>query len=168
MKIYKEDACNFLGSYFDAKDITISFLDNLENRVLMKKESNFLKTGIPGFNISPKELIVLAGRPSIGKTGFALSLIDQLSVRNNILIAYLTTGVIGKEMFGQRLFSIGTLVDKIKLKTKILDPVEKAAINSFGETLYNSPIFFRIYQTVIWIYYSNMWEKQLKKKILNF
>ncbi len=144
MNIYESEAYDLFRCCSSSKEITIDIIETIEKRMKKKFESDFLETGIPGFNLYKEELIILAGRPSIGKTGFALSLIHQLSINKNIPTAYLTIGVMNRNKFGQRLVSIGTMVDNAKLETGIMDALEISAIQNYCENLYDSgKIFFQ-------------------------
>ena len=142
MDIYESEAYALFKHCSSSKEITIDVIEKIEKRRKKKQENGYLESGIPGFNLYPKELIILAGRPAIGKTGFALSLIHQLSINQNIPTAYLTAGFMNKNKFGQRLISIGTMVDNVKLETGFLDAVELSAIHNYCENLYDSKVFF--------------------------
>ena len=98
MNIYESEAYDLFRCCSSSKEITIDIIETIEKRMKKKFESDFLETGIPGFNLYKEELIILAGRPSIGKTGFALSLIHQLSINKNIPTAYLTIGVMNRNI----------------------------------------------------------------------
>ena len=86
------------------------------------------------------DLIILAARPAMGKTAFALNIAQQTAVKagTSVLIFSLE---MSKEQLGQRLLAIQARVEMQKLKTGTLERKDWDRLNMALDELHNSKIF---------------------------
>ncbi len=98
-----------------------------------------LDTTLTGLNKS--DLILLAARPGMGKTSFALNIARSVAVREKKKVAFFSLEMT-KEQLTSRLLSTESLVPAIKLKTGKLDENEWVRIIEAGDILSKTEIYF--------------------------
>ncbi|MGY5352800.1 DnaB-like helicase C-terminal domain-containing protein [Wenyingzhuangia sp. IMCC45533] len=86
------------------------------------------------------DLIVLASRPSMGKSSFAISMARNISVDFDIGVAYFTLEM-SSEQLVSRIISIETGITLEKLRKGNLEPYELEIVNSNTKRLCKAPIF---------------------------
>lgn len=91
-----------------------------------------------GFHNS--DLIIIAGRPSMGKTAFALALAKNIAANFNMGIAFFSLEMTREQLF-YRLLSTETLIPHTKLRSGRVSKTEWIAINEAIETLSTLPIY---------------------------
>ena len=77
--------------------------------------------------LQPSELIILAARPSMGKTAFALNIAENMGVRGNKPVAIFSLEM-SKESLLLRLLSADAKIDSHKFRTGHLNHEDKARI----------------------------------------
>ena len=109
------------GDFVPIKDVVLSALDRIE--MASKNKGNV--TGIPtgfvdldyktsGFQAS--DLILIAARPSMGKTAFVLNIAQHMAFKNNVTAAVFSLEM-SREQLVNRLFSLESKVDSQSLRT---------------------------------------------------
>jgi replicative DNA helicase len=92
---------------------------------LHQRDNRSVVTGVPtGFNdldqmtagMQPEDLIIVAGRPSMGKTAFALNVAEYVAVKERLPVAIFSMEMSGTQLSQRMLGSIGK-VDAHKLRT---------------------------------------------------
>lgn len=90
--------------------------------------------------LQPSDLVILAGRPSMGKTAFALNI-----ARNAAVDAGVPVGIFSLEMSADalvmRLVCTEAEVDQMKARTGMISKKEMRKITLNVDTLHNAPIF---------------------------
>ncbi|MGN1051082.1 MAG: replicative DNA helicase, partial [Acutalibacteraceae bacterium] len=136
---------------------SISGLEKLEsvlfetfNRLdmLNKEGDNSLKpipTGIGDLDrvltgLNRSDLIILAARPGMGKTSFALNIACNVAKRNNRKIAFFSLEMT-KEQLASRLLSMEARVSGNKLRSGKLNDDEWTRIVSSGDVLSNTELY---------------------------
>ncbi|MBN3033237.1 MAG: replicative DNA helicase [Candidatus Saganbacteria bacterium] len=128
-------------------------IDSVIKRVLDKIDALYSKkesiTGTPsGFpdldqltaGFQNADLIIIAARPSVGKTAFALNIAQQVAIKHNVPIAIFSLEM-SKEQLAQRMLCSEAEVDAQKLKTASLsDTGWKKLTRALGK-LSEAPIF---------------------------
>ena len=108
-----------------------------------------LVTGVPtGFTdldritsgLQPSDLIILAGRPSMGKTSFELDLARYAAVHAEKAVAIFSLEM-SKEQLGNRLLCAEARVDSNKLRTGFIARTDWPKIHKAGAKLAQAPIF---------------------------
>ncbi|MDD4377124.1 MAG: replicative DNA helicase [Eubacteriales bacterium] len=86
------------------------------------------------------DLIILAARPAMGKTAFALNVAQQAAVKANASVMIFSLEM-SKEQLGQRLLSMESRVEMQKLKTGDLQRKDWERINMGLDTLSKTNIY---------------------------
>ena len=109
------------GDFVPIKDVVLNTLEKIE---LASKTSGNV-TGIPtGFldldykmaGLQPSDLILVAARPSMGKTAFVLNIAQHVAFKANKAVAIFSLEM-SKEQLVNRLFSLEAQVDSQSLRT---------------------------------------------------
>jgi replicative DNA helicase len=90
--------------------------------------------------LAPGALYVIAGRPSMGKTSFALNILDHCCVRDNVP-AVLFTLEVTKEQVAEQLLCSNARVDAQRLMRGELSNEEYAKVPEAASRLVKAPLF---------------------------
>ena len=109
------------GEYVPIKQVVLNALDRIEKA----SKSKGTVTGIPtGFidldyklsGFQPSDFILIAARPSMGKTAFVLNIAQYMAFKKNKAVAIFSLEM-SKEQLVNRLFSLESQVDAQSLRT---------------------------------------------------
>lgn len=109
------------GDHVPIKEIVLNALDRIEKA----SKSKGTVTGIPtGFldldyklsGLQPSDLVLIAARPSMGKTAFVLNIAQHVAFKANHSVAVFSLEM-SKEQLVNRLFSLESQVDSQSLRT---------------------------------------------------
>ncbi len=119
----------------------IDYLHNQEN----KSDVTGLATGFIDLDketagLQEGDLIVVAGRPSMGKTAFALNMAENVAVHNGIPVAIFSMEM-GATQLANRLLGSIARVDQHNMRTGRLSDQEWSSLSLAMEKLHNAPIF---------------------------
>ncbi|MBE3098249.1 MAG: replicative DNA helicase [Planctomycetes bacterium] len=90
--------------------------------------------------LQPSELIVLAARPSVGKSALALNIAEHVAVDMNEPVAFFSLEM-SKEELVLRLLSSRARVDGQKIRQGMLSNTEAIKVKDIGNFLYQAPLF---------------------------
>ena len=116
------------GEYVPIKQVVLNALEKIEKA----SKSKGTVTGIPtGFidldyktsGLQPSDLILVAARPSMGKTAFVLNIAQYMAFRKDVTVAIFSLEM-SKEQLINRMFSLESSVDAQKLRTGQLNDQE--------------------------------------------
>ncbi|OFZ89983.1 MAG: replicative DNA helicase [Betaproteobacteria bacterium RBG_16_66_20] len=116
---------------------------------LYHQENKSDVTGVPtGFvdldektaGLQPGDLIIVAGRPSMGKTALALNMAEHVAVDNGLPVAIFSMEMSATQLAMRLLGSIAR-VDQHKMRTGRLADEEWSRLSTAMERLHNAPIF---------------------------
>jgi len=116
---------------------------------LYHQENKSDVTGVPtGFidldertaGLQAGELIIVAGRPSMGKTALALNFAEHVAVKNGIPVAVFSMEM-GATQLAMRLLGSIAKVDQHKMRTGRLNDEEWSRLSSAMGDLHNAPIY---------------------------
>ena len=124
----------------DIKDVAIRVINKIEKA----SQSHGAVTGIPtGFKrldkqltgLQPSDLILVAARPSVGKTALVLNIAEHVAIKNNIPVAFFSLEMSADQLV-QRLLAQNSMIDAQKLRTGNLNEKEweisVESINTIG------------------------------------
>ena len=97
-----------------------------------------LDTMTSGFQNS--ELIIIGARPSIGKTAFALSMMQEIAVERKIPCGFFSLEM-SRQSIGQRLLSQVSRVHSNKIRKGMLSMVDLQKIQDAAGKCYSSPLY---------------------------
>jgi replicative DNA helicase len=134
-------------SYFSTREIMKDTFKAIE-RLYDRKE---LVTGVPtGFadldtmtaGLQPGDLVVIAGRPSMGKTAFALNMVEQAAVLAEEKVPTIIFSLeMSKEQLVQRMLCSVSRVDASRLRTGHLGDSDWPKLTSGAGLLTEAPIY---------------------------
>ena len=112
------------------KDIVLKALDKIEMASRNKGSVTGLATGFIDLDyktsgFQPSDLILVAARPSMGKTAFVLNIAEYMAFRNNATVAIFSLEM-SKEQLVNRLFSLESRVDAQLLRNGHLSDTDWA------------------------------------------
>lgn len=127
------------------KDIASNSIANIENVYKSKGKLTGVATGFIDFDIKTaglqkSDLILLAARPSMGKTAFALNIIQNAAIRQNIPVAVFSLEM-GKEQLFNRMLCAEAYIDAQKLRTGELSDTDWESIVFAMGPLTSAPIY---------------------------
>lgn len=133
------------GSYFHLKEIVKDTIETID--VLYRKKAHV--TGVPtGFidfdiktaGLQDSDLIVIAGRPSMGKSALVLGMIEHAGVIEKIPTAIFSLEM-SKEQLVQRMLCAHARVDAQKVRTGYLATSDWPRLTAAAGKLSEAPIF---------------------------
>ena len=120
------------GDFVPIRQVALNVLDKIETA--SKNQGNV--TGIPsGFHdldfrtsgFQPSDFVLIAARPSMGKTAFVLNVVDHIAVRKNMPCMVFSLEM-SKEQLVNRMLSMESNVDSQKLRTGSLTDADWDAV----------------------------------------
>lgn len=103
------------GDYMPIREVVVNVIDRIEAAA----KNNGSVTGIPtGFldldyktsGLQPSDLVLIAARPSMGKTAFVLNVLEHVAIKKNIGVAMFSLEM-SKEQLVNRLFAQEAKID---------------------------------------------------------
>ena len=127
------------------QDVIASTITIIEKRYNNNSELTGIPSGIArldtmtsGFQKS--ELIVIGARPSIGKTAFALSMMQTIAVERNIPCGFFSLEM-SCQSIGQRLLSQVARLQSNKLRNGMLNIADFKKLQDAAGLCYNAPLY---------------------------
>ena len=120
------------GDFVPIRQVALNVLEKIETA----SKSQGTVTGIPtGFidldyktsGMQPSDLVLIAARPSMGKTAFVLNLVDHIAVRKGLPCMIFSLEM-SKEQLVNRMLSMESNVDSQKLRTGTLTDADWDAV----------------------------------------
>jgi replicative DNA helicase len=133
------------GSYIHLKEVIKDSIEAID-RLYQKKShvtgipSGFIDFDIKTAGLQSSDLIVIAGRPSMGKSALALGIAEYVGVIEKIPVAFFSLEM-SKEQLVQRLLCAHAKVDAHKVRTGYLYPSDWPRLTAAAGKLSESPIF---------------------------
>ncbi len=123
-------------------EATFAHIEKLYNR---KESITGVPTGLVGLDrmlagLQPSDLIIIAARPSMGKTAFALNLCQHAALRGRVTVAIFSLEM-SKEQLVLRMLTSESKVDASKVRTGNLDDEDWQRLIRGAEVLYDAAIF---------------------------
>lgn len=127
------------------KDLLVKAVDRIDT--LYQNDSAY--TGIPtGFSdfdemtsgLQNSDLIIVAGRPSMGKTSFAMNLVENAAIKNRSPVAVFSMEMPGEQLVMRMMSSLGR-IDQHKIRTGKLDDTDWPRLTSAVGILNDAPIY---------------------------
>ena len=114
------------------KEVVLNALDKIEAASRMKGSVTGLATGFIDLDyktsgMQPSDLVLIAARPSMGKTAFVLNIADYMAFRNEKHVAVFSLEM-SKEQLINRMFSLESRVDAQVLRTGNLSDNDWASL----------------------------------------
>ncbi len=109
------------GDFVSIRDIVIQSLDNIEAASRNKGSVTGIATGFYDLDyktagLQPSDLILIAARPSMGKTAFVLNIAEHVAVRNKITTAIFSLEM-SKNQLVNRMLAMESRVNAQQIRT---------------------------------------------------
>lgn len=109
------------GDFVPIKDVVLSALDRIEAASRNKGSVTGIPTGFTDLDykttgMQPSDLVLVAARPSMGKTAFALNVAQYMAFKKNYSVVIFSLEM-SKEQLVNRLFALESQVDSQLLRT---------------------------------------------------
>ena len=109
------------GDYVPIRTVALTVLEKIEEASKNKSSVTGLPTGFTDLDyrtsgMQPSDLVLIAARPSMGKTAFVLNIAQYVALRKNMAVAVFSLEM-SKEQLVNRLFAMESGVDSQVLRT---------------------------------------------------
>ena len=116
------------GDFVPIRQVVMNAMDKIEKASRNKGSVTGIPTGFTDLDyrtagLQPSDLILIAARPSMGKTAFVLNIAQHIAFRQNKTVAIFSLEM-SKEQLVNRMFSLESNVDAQKLRTGSLNDME--------------------------------------------
>lgn len=127
------------------KEILIETYNKIEELYLKKSHIIGVPTGFAEFDrmtagLQPSDLILIAARPAMGKTSFALNIVQHAALRAGVPVAIFSLEM-SKEQLVTRMICSEAMIDSHKLRTGNLEDEEWKKFAKALALLSNAPIY---------------------------
>jgi replicative DNA helicase len=114
------------------KEVALETLENIQSAAMSTGTVTGLSTGFRDLDyrtagLQPSDLILIAARPSMGKTAFALNIAENVAMINHVPTAIFSLEM-SKVQLAKRLISMNSRVDSQHIRTGTLEDDEWAKI----------------------------------------
>ena len=133
------------GSCIQLKEIIKDSIETIDRLYQKKEHVTGIPTGFVDFDIrtaglQASDLIVVAGRPSMGKSAFAVGIAEHAGVLGKIPLVFFSLEM-SKEQLVQRMLCAHAKVDAHKVRTGYLSPSDWPRLTAAAGKLSEAPIF---------------------------
>ncbi|KPK41278.1 MAG: replicative DNA helicase [Omnitrophica WOR_2 bacterium SM23_29] len=133
------------GGFVSLKDIIKDSIETIDSLYQRKTNITGIPTGFHDFDrltagLQKSDLIVVAGRPSMGKSAFACSIAEHIGVGESLPVAIFSLEM-SKEQLVQRMLCSHAKVDANKVRTGFLSQSDWPRLTNAAGKLSEAPIF---------------------------
>jgi replicative DNA helicase len=145
-RIMAVSARNASRSWKDTRELTRLVFDDLERRRLSDDPITGVSTGYARLDymtsgFQPAELIILAARPSMGKTALALNIAMRVGVRGQVPVQIYSLEMSQQQLMARMLCSWAKVdVQRIRTARNLTDE-DWMSLQDAGEKFYGAPIY---------------------------
>lgn len=116
------------GDFVPIRQVVMNAMDKIEKAAKNKGSVTGISTGFTDLDyrtagMQPSDLVLIAARPSMGKTAFVLNIAQHVAFKQNKTVAIFSLEM-SKEQLVNRMFSLESNVDAQKLRTGQLNDQE--------------------------------------------
>jgi len=134
-----------LQGFTHIKDVLAASFEQLEQLTLNKGQTGGVPSGFSDLDrltngFHPADLIIIAARPAMGKTSFAMNIAQYAAVHENIPVAVFNLEM-SKEQLGNRIIWSEAMINGEKLRTGNIDDSDWPALASVVAKLSKAPLF---------------------------
>jgi len=133
------------GTYLHIKEIVKESIETIDRLYQNKAHVTGIPTGYIDFDLKtagmqPSDLIIIAGRPSMGKSAFALGIAEYAGIVEKVPTAIFSLEM-SKEQLAQRLLCSHARVDAHKVRTGYLAASDWPRLTAAAGKLSDAPIY---------------------------
>ncbi|MCQ2598625.1 MAG: replicative DNA helicase, partial [Treponema sp.] len=144
-KIFALNERNETTTIYSMQDVMTKTVELIDARSKSKNQFTGVPTGYAKLDsmtcgFQKQEMIIIGARPSIGKTAFALSMMQNIAVEKNIPCGFFSLEM-PYESIGQRLLSQEARIPSGKLRSGLLTLAEFKKLQDAAGRCFNSPLY---------------------------
>ncbi|MDD4909011.1 MAG: replicative DNA helicase [Candidatus Omnitrophica bacterium] len=133
------------AAFLPLKEVIKDSIDTIDKLYQNKSHVTGIPTGFIDFDnktagLQPSDLVVVAGRPSMGKSAFALSIAEHAGVVGKVPMAFFSLEM-SKEQLVQRMLCSHARVDAHKVRTGYIAPSDWPKLTAAAGKLSEANIF---------------------------
>ncbi|WP_130471440.1 replicative DNA helicase [Candidatus Magnetaquicoccus inordinatus] len=133
------------ANYYPLKAVLMPVLHSIEQQMKHKGTVTGVPTGFVDLDrmlsgLQNSDLLILAGRPSMGKTSFAMNIAANAAVDHQVPVAVFSLEM-SKEQLVSRMLSSAARIDAQKLRTGWLDERDYGQLISMATRLSDAPLY---------------------------
>lgn len=133
------------SNYYEMPPLIASIEDKLEQLRRDPNSFNGIPTGFIDFDklttgLHPGDLVIVAGRPGMGKTSFAMNVAEHVAIENKLPVAVFSMEMSAEQLAMRVLSSFGR-IDQQRLRKGELDDTDWSRLASAGGLLREAPLF---------------------------
>ncbi len=133
------------GAYSHLKEVIKDSIETIDKLYQNKAHVTGIPSGYIDFDmktagLQPSDLIIVAGRPSMGKSAFAIGIAEYAGVVEKLPVAFFSLEM-SKEQLAQRLLCSHAKVDAHKVRTGYLSHSDWPRLTAAAGKLSEAPIF---------------------------
>ncbi len=134
-----------LGGFTSIRDLLTRVVDRIDTLYQLDEPITGLATGFADFDeltsgLQPADLIIVAGRPSMGKTTFAMNLAEHAAIKSKVPVAVFSMEMPGEQLAMRMMSSLGR-IDQHRVRTGKLHDEDWPRLTSAMDLLAESPLF---------------------------
>lgn len=127
------------------KELLTDVVDRIDTLSTLENPITGVPTGFQDFDtmtsgLQDSDVIVVAGRPSMGKTTFAMNIAEYAAIKNKVPVAVFSMEMPGEQLVMRMLSSLGR-IDQHKVRTGKLDDDDWTSLTSAMSILSDTPLF---------------------------
>ncbi len=132
------------GGYRTSIDVINETINMIEKLYQAGGDYTGVPSGFPELDkmtsgFQPSDFIVIGARPSVGKTAFALSIVNYMALKK-IPVGFFTLEMAGRSVM-QRLLSMESRIDLQKIRSGLLKHSHFHSLTEAAARLYEAPLF---------------------------
>jgi replicative DNA helicase len=132
-------------SFFPIREVIKDSFKNIERLYANKELITGVATGFDKLDdittgLQKSDLIIIAGRPSMGKTAFALNIAQYAALESNVPVAIFSLEM-SKEQLSMRMLSAESRVDSQRLRKGFLGETDWPKLTAAAGRLSDAPIY---------------------------
>jgi replicative DNA helicase len=133
------------SSYRPIKELLVSALDRVDELFQKKSAITGVATGFDDLDertagLQPSDLIIVAGRPSMGKSSFAINIAEHAAIKDKLSVAVFSMEMPGEQLAMRMMSSLGR-IDQHKVRTGRLEDNDWPRLTSAVEILKDAKLF---------------------------
>lgn len=130
------------GDFVSIKDVVFQSLESIESAAKNKGSVTGVATGFYDLDyktagLQPSDLILIAARPSMGKTAFVLNIAEYVALKSNVTTAIFSLEM-SKDQLVKRILSMHSKVDSQSIRTGDLSDEDWLKLVESARTIGNS------------------------------
>ncbi len=133
------------SGYEKIQDLLVKAVDRIDELYQSDNAYTGIPTGFDDFDnmtsgLQKADLVIIAGRPSMGKTSFVMNLVENAAIKHKQPVAVFSMEMPGDQLVMRMMASLGR-IDSNKIRTGKLDDSDWPRLTSAVGILNEAPIF---------------------------